>query len=673
MRKSEVTKPQPRRPSSASSNVHSRILIRDEQTERTRSRDAPVASRHVRSRSVGADERCKNLITVNTSESDHMNDVLLITRDKTGKHIISKTEDTDTMNATMPMRKGNGSKNGVGNGERRLNSTRVNISRDKLFPSKPKTIMRSQSVETKLLADHVNSVSDSLVSISMDNTPDGTVIRRQRSVESAGAPCSVSDLACIPAPIGDHKLNKEMEKLFEEYRRAEKGWFHYDDADEEVDMLTASTSSVKPDPGSGSASKSKRPQSAGPQRNTAPSTPRGATSLGTNGRNTPTSSRKSSISESTSSLSSISSAGGRTRPMTPTPQRRPYMPITPYRSVTPTPGVSSRVASSNDVNTSCHHSMSNKPEQDSVSTSDRVSISSNVKNRETSRPRSQTLNPTPTAPQIKVQSRCRTPIIQANIEGAKPRIDTGLRKRSTTPLSVSNTDIKVPQQAVHRSTSLSRVAINKTISGARVDDTGVSMKRYRSNEDIWDCNTTERRSRFDVERKRVNVTKGHTSVSRELASGSRGLRRASGISAANLDIQGQSQPLREPPRSLPPTPGMLNTALLPEPVTVEIPDNTKFITRMDSPEGAYAARPRKDTCIGPKTRIPRPSNAQSPTPEAGSLKRFDSGVDINISPTESSSIQDDDDMYLPWQQSEHITLAGQSLGYSVANVSDEYY
>jgi hypothetical protein len=64
---------------------------------------------------------------------------------------------------------------------------------------------------------------------------------------------------------------------------------------------------------------------------------------------------------------------------------------------------------------------------------------------------------------------------------------------------------------------------------------------------------------------------------------------------------------------------------------------------------------------------------QSPTPEAGCLKRFDSGVDINISPTENSSIQEDEDMCLPWQQSEGVSLSGQSLGYSVTNASDEYY
>ena len=85
------------------------------------------------------------------------------------------------------------------------------------------------------------------------------------------------------------------------------------------------------------------------------------------------------------------------------------------------------------------------------------------------------------------------------------------------------------------------------------------------------------------------------------------------------------------------------------PLDLDLPEKDK-----SSP--TVAAKPRKDKLAkeGPKTKIPMPVSQRDRDQESGAfsptLKRFDSGVDINItdSPTESS-IHDEDEQ-LPWHQ-----------------------
>ncbi|KAK2155372.1 hypothetical protein LSH36_242g08048 [Paralvinella palmiformis] len=490
----------------------------------------------------------------------------------------------------------------------------MKISPDKLLPSKPKAIMRSQSMEAKSLEEQTDSIPGSCTSINSDVTSDRPTFKRQSSMTSLG---SAAELKDIPAPVGDHKLNKEMEKLFEEYRRAEKGWFHYDDADEEVNMLSASASSTKSAP---ECSPSRDSRSAG--------TPRRTTPANKSGRRTPT---------------TQSTSHARIRPVTPT---------TPLRVVARV-GAASKDSSPFKSNQS--RSITPNPTRSNVNATSRRD--SNVGNPAVRR--SRTPNPTATAGQIHVPVRCRTPLITARCEEVKPRTDTGLRKRPTTP-STSNTTPAQKAPAA-RSSSLSRVAINKQLG---TNTLSATKRRSRSKDDILDDDGEGRRSRSDTARMRDVVRNGNRSASRDAE-------RGSGKTTENNLIQ----TLREPPRSLPATPGMLSTGTPPAPVTVDIPaDATSPLERPSTP---FSAKPRKDDCSKPKTRIPHPTSArpnQSPTPEAGALKRFDSGVDINISPTENNSVHGDDDLCHQWQPSEAMTLAGQTLGYATVNEgSDDYY
>lgn len=96
------------------------------------------------------------------------------------------------------------------------------------------------------------------------------------------------------------------------------------------------------------------------------------------------------------------------------------------------------------------------------------------------------------------------------------------------------------------------------------------------------------------------------------------------------------------------------------------------------------AKPRKDDRLGPPTRIPLPvahGDQRHHDHSTGSLKRFDSGVDItNISPTgENGSVQgDEDDSCRGWtisvQCSEACSLSDQKLMFTAPpQVEDEFY
>lgn len=88
-----------------------------------------------------------------------------------------------------------------------------------------------------------------------------------------------------------------------------------------------------------------------------------------------------------------------------------------------------------------------------------------------------------------------------------------------------------------------------------------------------------------------------------------------------------------------------------------------------------SAKARKDKRSGPKTRIPQPVSrrCKSADPYSTQLKRCDSGVDItNMSPTEGSNQGDDDK--IPWVQSEGVALSPQALAqYSPFEDKNEFF
>lgn len=162
----------------------------DSSRGRTKDKDSADAARQRRSRSIGAPEMRRQLnktisspqFTPNKAKD---NNILFIKRDGAGKHKVS------------PVLNGNNN-NDSSKRPNTLNSTRMNMSPNRILPNKMKGFPRSQSLDTS-----------SPVSPSEQNG---------KAVFTLGP--QYDDL---PDPLADVEANKRMELLFEEYRRIELG------------------------------------------------------------------------------------------------------------------------------------------------------------------------------------------------------------------------------------------------------------------------------------------------------------------------------------------------------------------------------------------------------------------------------------------------------------------
>ena len=112
---------------------------------------------------------------------------------------------------------------------------------------------------------------------------------------------------------------------------------------------------------------------------------------------------------------------------------------------------------------------------------------------------------------------------------------------------------------------------------------------------------------------------------------------------------------------------------------IERPSDLSLTLPEKSPEpdraAQFAAKPRKAKKNEGRTKIPMPvGNQQGPSQEV-SLKRYDSGVDINVftdSPSETSTHGEGEEL-LPWHQSSDSGLQYSSSGNVGQSAEQEYF
>ena len=115
-------------------------------------------------------------------------------------------------------------------------------------------------------------------------------------------------------------------------------------------------------------------------------------------------------------------------------------------------------------------------------------------------------------------------------------------------------------------------------------------------------------------------------------------------------------------------------------LTSDRPANDKLCLTSDRPADLLLettlAKPRRDKRSYSRTRIPMPVDVkrrlEDKATNMSTLKRFDSGVDINnMSPTDSSLMGEDEAAM--WNQNEAMTMANQPLSCQVDGRGEEYY
>ena len=193
---------------------------------------ALIPGRHNRSRSVEPSDLNPDRFTRSSqggskSNRKESNDLLIVSRDDTGKHRVGPTIKQNGNNNYCPTpssrhsstsSNGNGQPNGnnSSNGDefKRPGTPRVNISPDRILPDRPKIMSRSHTADLAHVGE--SNVDDDL------SRPQSRMCMSVPSNQSSTLSLASSYDDLLEAPPEDERLNAEMELQFEEYRKMEQ-------------------------------------------------------------------------------------------------------------------------------------------------------------------------------------------------------------------------------------------------------------------------------------------------------------------------------------------------------------------------------------------------------------------------------------------------------------------
>ena len=535
------------------------------------------------------------------------NDVLLISRDNSGRHRIGCVN-------------GNDSTNGSG---RRLSSTRIKFDTQHILPDKPKAVTRSDDVDAMCLSGDELSVPRRkyrpplVKSMSLSSSEEESTISRS----SLSTSYNFNEYPDV-APPEDKALNEQMERLFEAYRLHEQ---------------QASN-------GEGSASLSRA-----------------------------------------SSTLSVQSEGHR--------QRQPVGHVAT--------GKTTRIEQARYRDSSRSRVASGAASRDSS----RSRVASGAVSRDSSRSR------VASAAASRDSSRARVAMGAASRDSSHSRVAMGVASRDSSRSRVSMggasrdssrsrgaTDdaysqyVRPAAERLARSRCRARerdphagqaqrdsraVKTEQSASGQR--DASVTRPSRDSSVSrvSRDPNATQPSRDSSVSRQsRVSTPSRDSSVTRwsRASSGSRGSRDSSVSRRSRADGSNhgpENLPSRISRRDDPLESAMTSSDDSHEQfATTEVPTDLAMETAL--------AKPRQDkrTRSCSRTRIPMPVDMKRRLADqedaTSTLKRFDSGVDINnMSPTDSSLVGDDEDG--TWNQNEAMTMANQPLSCQHDGRDEEYY
>ena len=714
----------PRRPASAQPARPSSRAGDSERRGRSPARDKSGSDREPRSSSVGASAVRKQLSK--TFSADHgqakpgTNNVLMITRDKSGVHKVafgggggggggggasSQVESPATagdsqsssnksklinkfshQNILPDKLKVRGRSQSMGESpETSPDATQQFVSKavmlsptshenslgSRRLPEKPRILVRSHSTDSsQLVSENTGSSGTSTEEVS------GSSERPRRS--SFSCTFSEEDYKDYPEPPAeDEALNQQMEMLFEEYRKVERG-------------LTLLSQQDVPDvPGvtditDGSRARGGRRDSIGSVSSVSSSVSSYSlcNSRQNNNKSRGGDSRRTSVSSTTSLESSHRSQASGSSKVTRNSS---------FNTVKRTSSIKSDIGSrsgSHGSSSSLRRCTTPEPVRQAALTPARRPSTPNILSRVDSglRPapashgktEDRRVRPASARPDLAKSRYPDTPdsshtrIIRSRTEQTVGS-PAARRRRPTTP--TMNTGEGAADQSksssIRRSASLGPSAMLAKGLGS------TSRNRTGSEEDLLDRDVGDRgRSSRKTKADKGDVRPGDNRPHTKQTTSSNHQRSSSVTTFNRKKFPGDTVLVTVATDAIPDS-SFQSVSESPSSLHAFRPDDLQFKLKLET----LKAKPRTDGKHGPGTKIPMPLNARRHSVDdqaGGPLKRFDSGVEINnISPTESS-LQGDDDLYLAWQPtSEAVTMTTQDLACKNASTSffndDEYY
>ena len=595
-----------------------------------------------------------NMMKENNQVVSPEEEVLVISRDDTGRHKIGMADDEVICNIQ------NMNTNVSGTLQKTFTANKFQLTADKILPSKPKNLARTASQSSELSGEssgihyerykaQYSGESDSYSESSVNNgsissrsasiaTNQVTRTWSQESTQSIDASefdtkgfdavyanlCNEEPSKNLDstftltvgdypeAPPEDSELNKQMEELFEEYRRVEKGLFKKQRSAD--DLLSSSEKQTVQKPKSKQdfskiRSSLKEYFSSSPQKNN----------------------------KSASVRHNTQSKMRSTTPNATTPMRS--TPTLPRRTLprAPSPGIISNSCSS----TSGHSAF--------------IAVSKTVSPSKVAQPSSWTSAWRHKKPISDLSQTCDTSPGKTPTPGYS--VKTPRSSRPSTPIGRPSTPTKASSQNVapkqkpapssFRPASAPLHRKNKTNTSARyTDDVEESSGFIVQSTGAWAVKTPNKAQSKSVphtpakkplNQKRIGSNVGTTSYNRTLASASL---RSRSTTCLTTEVRNDELAL----------------------MSKDDMDNT--LTKQPSFEKeVLQSKPRRDTRnqMKPKTKIPMPVRCKSADPYSQHLKRCDSGVDINnVSPTDHN-LQENGETNAPWNQTEGVALSPQAL------------
>ena len=621
--------PLPMRPGSARPATRTYVL-----GDRRRSVDPQGATprgHDDRSGSIDATSVRRQLIKPDADRGRRLsnNDVLLISRDNSGRHRVGCVNGN-----------GNDATNGSGNG-RRLSSTRIKFDTQHILPDKPKAVTRSDDVDAMCLSGDELSVPRRkyrpplVKSMSLTSSEEEGTLSRSSTYDFNEYP----DVA----PPEDRALNEQMERLFEAYRLHEQ---QASNGEGSAPLSRASsTLSV---------------QSEGyRQRQPAGHVATGKTTRVEQARYRDSSrSRVVSVAASRDSSRSRVASAAASRDSS---RSRVAM------------GAASRDTSRSRVAMGA-----------ASRDSSRSRVASAVASRDSSRSRgttddaySQYVRP---AAERLARSRCRAREREPHAAQAQ-RNDSRDSRAGKTPQSASGKrDASVARSS--RDSSVSRQSRNVSVTRQSRDSSVSRVSRGPNATQPPRDSSVSRQSRVSTPSRDSSVTRWSRA-----SSVSRGSRDSSVSRRSRAD--GSNNVPRNQPRRITTLDDVNDNAcrshahqsdqaesIMTSSDESHEPFATTGVPTTDSPLETALAKPRRDKRSYSRTRIPMPVDMKrrlaDQADNGSTLKRFDSGVDINnMSPTDSSLVGEDEDGM--WNQNEAMTMANQPLSCQTDGRDEEYY
>lgn len=600
-------------------------------------------------------------------------DVLLISRDSSGRHRIGcgngNGNDSDA------------STNGSG---KRLGSTRTMFNTQNILPDKPRAVTRSDDVDAMCLSGDELSVPRRkyrpplVKSLSLSSSEGESTASRSSFTSPLSTSCDFNEYPDV-APPEDRALNDQMERLFEAYRLQELQR-QVSNGDDSAPLSRASSTLSVQSEGprrhlTGSVAHIERPSSAqGTYRDSSRS-------------RVPMNARSRDSSRSRTAVDDIYSqhvrpaaerlarsrcrADAREQPSIGQRQRshsrdsRAATPAQSYSARGSRDSSVSRTSRDSSVNRQSRNVNGNRPSRDSSINRGSQYVSVNRPSRDSSVNR-QSLN-------VKVNRPSR----ESSVSKQSRNVSMNCPSRDS---SVSTQSRNVIVNRPSRDSSVKRQPRNVSVSRPSRDSSVNRGARDPNNRPSRDSSVS-RQSR-DV---RVSRPSRDSSISRRSrdSSVSRGSRDSSVNRRSRADVP--SRQAAKPQRRRDSCDDFIDSSCQrssaePETVILSPEDGDKPCVTSSRPEDlpleTALAKPRRDKRSNSRTRIPMPVDVKRRLADQAAtmstLKRFDSGVDINnMSPTDSSLMGEDEAAM--WNQNEAMTMANQPLSCQVDGRDEEYY